>query len=117
MIQKIFFLLFMVGFSACSAQEKLIGKYSNKGKDFFYELELNADSTFILTQKQLEVTSKCQGTWESLSDGLLLLKCSEVKDVIEKLTSGYMSEREKRATVLSRKKIKLQQVVLRRVKG
>lgn len=59
-------LILVVFFVSCKsvAITQHIGKeYYSKGKDYKYDLSLNKDSTFILTQNYFEVNSTCKGKW------------------------------------------------------
>lgn len=106
----------IVFFSSCShaLYRSVKGTYNGSGKDFFYSLSIN-DSSFFLTQKYFEANSTCKGKWQRIPNDTLLLKCDEV-DISAKLQSGYMSEREKKVIVLSRNKIQVGTVILKRVK-
>jgi hypothetical protein len=95
------------------SQSSVRGQYYREGKDYKYDLRLNNDSSFVLTEKYFEVNSTCQGKWQYLSTDTILLKCGE-EDLSAKLQSGYMSDREKKLIVLNNNKIKLGEVVLKR---
>lgn len=90
------------------------GLYGGSGKDFYYSLSID-DSSFILTQKYFEVNSACKGSWLRLTNDTILLRCDDV-DISAKLQSGYISEREKKAVMLSKKKLQIGTVILKRTK-
>lgn len=83
-----------------------------KDKDFpyAYSLQLNDDSTFKLTVRR----ETCQGKWE-LKNGSILLKCSE-EPVDRQISSGYMFKRKHKIEVISTKRLKFNDVILRRKK-
>lgn len=89
------------------------GKYYKLGKDYVYDLSINNDGSFILTQKYFEVNSTCQGKWQRISKDTILLKFDS-STLSEKLLSGYMTEREKKVIVLKKDKLKFDEVILKR---
>lgn len=117
MATKRIFLIISVLLSSCASsfsQRSLVGNYEAKGKDYSYKLELTKDSTFQLTTWHIEVKSGCEGTWRIEGD-TILLQCSSSKP-FEELQGGYMSERERRIAILSSRKLRMDNVELRRVK-
>ncbi|WP_207515617.1 hypothetical protein [Longitalea luteola] len=96
-----------------SVSKDLSGHYFKAGKDYKYSLLLNKDSSFALTQKYLEVYSTCKGKWQYLSTDTILLMCDD-EDLSVKLQSGYMTERKKRVILVTKSKVKLGQVTLKR---
>lgn len=98
--------------SCISYSQNLKGEYYKQGKDFRYELTLN-DSSFILTQKYFEVNSTCNGKWNYVSKDTIFLRCEEV-DKSAKFESGYMNERERKIILISKKKMKLGNVILKK---
>lgn len=93
--------------------QNVFGEYSKRGNDYWYDLTLNKDSSFTLTQKYFEVNSSCHGKWQLLSNDTIWLKC-EQEGLSEQLQSGYMSEREKKLLFLSKNKLKLGETILER---
>lgn len=109
------FLIISVLLSSCASifsQENLVGNYQAKGKDYSYKLKLAKDSTFQLTTWHIEVKSGCDGTWRVVDSETILLQCSAPKP-LEELQGGYMSEREKKVTILSKRKLKMGNVTLK----
>lgn len=101
---------------SCKGLEKGIeGTFVKKSKDYNYTLNINNDSTFSLITQSIYARSGCTGKWELKKD-TLILKCSE-EPFPAQISSGYMNDREKRIRVLSRNKIKYQQIVMRRIKS
>ncbi len=92
--------------------ENLGGVYSKSGKDYNYTLKLNKDSSFYFSQKYYEVNTVCHGIWQ-LSADTILLQCAE-EDLAAKLQRGYMGKRNLKAIVLSKNKLKLGEVLLRK---
>lgn len=111
-----FLLILTIMFASCKSIavfQNMEGQYYKSGKDYQYSLNLNKDSSFILTQKYFEVNSTCRGKWQNLSADTILLKCDVEEDIIAKLQSGYMTEREKKVIVMSKNKLKLGKVILK----
>jgi hypothetical protein len=106
-------IIFLASCKTSSISQTVQGRYYQEGKDYKYDLSLNNDSSFVLTQKYFEVNSTCRGKWQYLSTDTILLKCGE-EDLSAILQSGYMSERERKLLVLSKNKIKIGEVVLKR---
>ena len=108
-------LLVSVLLSSCASsfsQKNLVGNYQAKGKDYSYKLKLAKDSTFQLTTWHIEVKSGCEGTWRVIDNDTILLQCSAPKP-FEELQGGYMSEREKKVSILSKRKLKMGNVTLK----
>lgn len=113
---KNFLFISMIFFASCktvSISQNMQGHYFKQGKDYQYGLTLNNDSSFIFTKKYFEVNSTCQGKWRRMSKDTLILKCGE-DDLSAKLQSGYMTERERKVIVLSKNKLKVDKVILKR---
>ncbi len=109
-------LILIVVFACCKSvaiSQNIDGQYFKAGKDYQYNLSLNKDSSFTLTQKYFEVNSTCKGKWSYLSRDTILLKCDE-EDLSAKLQSGYMTDREKKIVVVSKNKLILGEVKLKR---
>ncbi len=96
--------------------QSMEGEYQKSGKDYKCRLNLNRDSSFILTQKYFEVNSICNGKWQNVSADTILLKCDVEDDITAKLQSGYMTERENKVLVLNKNRLKIGNVVLKRIK-
>lgn len=114
MATKLFFIIPVLLASCASSflQNTLVGNYRAKGKDYSYNLKLVGDSTFQLTTWHIEVTSSCEGTWRMVGDSTILLQCYEPKPA-EKLQGGYMSERERKVTILNNRKLKMGNIELK----
>jgi hypothetical protein len=110
-------LAILIVLASCKSQiasQKIHGNFYKHGGDYIYELRLRSDSTFLLTQQNLDVSQSCEGKWNCLSNDTILLRCFDEKDLITQLSSGYMPERENKVVVLSSKKIKLGQLIMRK---
>ncbi|MFM9951993.1 MAG: hypothetical protein ACKV1O_28945 [Saprospiraceae bacterium] len=106
-------------FASCrtpSVQHSLHGLYFAKGNDFEYSLTLNRDSTFILKLKYQDAVPECSGKWRYLDKDTLDLSCSALNDIAQSLTNGYMSERNRKVKIINQNKLKLGEVVLKKVK-
>ncbi len=106
-------MIFLASCKTVSISQNMQGHYHKEGKDYQYDLTLNNDSTFFFTKKYFEVNSTCQGKWQRISKDTLLLKCGE-EDLSAKLQSGYMTERERKVILLSKSKLKIEKVILKR---
>lgn len=116
MMSKYLLFILIIVLASCrtiSISQNIQGQYYKAGKDYQYDLSLNNDSSFTLTQKYFEVNSTCGGRWQYLSRDTLLLKCYE-ENLSAKLQGGYMTEREKKVIVLGKKKLKIGKVILKR---
>jgi hypothetical protein len=111
----IFSIIILFSCKTISKNRTLDGWYYKEGKDFKYELSLNKDSSFVLSQKYFEVNSGCSGKWRCFMNDTILLKCDEA-DISVKLQSGYLSDREKFIIILSNSKIKIGKVILKKKK-
>lgn len=114
-IAAIFILaLFFWGCKTTSVPRTVVGNYSATGKDYHYELNLQPDSSFTLVLKYFEVRSSCKGKYSFLTNSSILLKCSE-EDAVSQLQGGYMTDRERGIRVLKRNRVRLGDVVLKRI--
>ena len=105
----------MITFLFFSANKMPQGLYVKKGKDYCYSLTLNKnDSTFSFSIESIHARSGCKGNWYIVSD-TLFLEC-ENEPFPAQLTRGYMSDREKKIIILNDKKLKLDEVVMKRTK-
>jgi hypothetical protein len=120
----IYISILILSLLSCKAQkveqEVIYGTFYklNKDKHFSssYTLVLNPDNTFQFIIKVQEGNPQCKGLWEIISNEYILLKCNEVVDVEETLTNAYMSIRENKLTIVSKNKLKYNNVVLKREK-
>jgi hypothetical protein len=111
-------------FLSCKAQkvgqEAIYGTFYKLDKDKHfstsYTLKLNSDSTFSFLIKVKDGQPQCNGTWELVDNEFIHLKCYEITDVTEALSSGYMNQREHKLQVVNRNKLKYKDVVLKRKK-
>lgn len=112
----------MILFLPCKAQkidrETIQGTFyrRNKDRDFSssYTLELHSDGSFLLIEKLFEANPQCKGKWELEDNKFIVLKCNDVNDVVETVTNGYMNKREQKLLIISRNKIRYNDVILKR---
>ncbi|PSL43313.1 hypothetical protein CLV51_1082 [Chitinophaga niastensis] len=117
MKNNILFIVVVI-FTSCrsvAVSQNIAGQYYKSGKDYQYNLILNKDNSFALTQKYFDVNSMCQGKWQYLSADTILLNCGD-EDLSARLERGYMTERQKKIIVLGQNKLKLGAVILKRKK-
>lgn len=100
---------------SCNATKniRIEGVYEKQGKDFLYTLTLNPDGTFLLSKKYFEVNASCNGDW-SKKDDTIILKCAEAESLSEKLSGGYMNQREFRIEIQNENRLKFGKVILER---
>ncbi|MFC1226680.1 hypothetical protein ACFE6N_22945 [Pedobacter sp. BG31] len=101
----------MIVFSSCTINKSIIGNYSKIAKGYSSTLKLNKDSTFVFTEQYLEVNSKCQGKWFFIPPKEILLKCS-AENFPAEISGGDISEREKKVTILSPRKVQIGKIIL-----
>ena len=112
----------MILFLPCKAQkidrETIQGTFyrRNKDRDFSssYTLELHSDGSFLLIEKLFEANPQCKGKWELEDNKFIVLKCNDVNDVVETVTNGYMNKREQKLLIISRNKIRYNDVIFKR---
>lgn len=94
---------------------KFYGKIEGFSKGTYdqYNLELKQDSLFYFNIKIHDASPRCEGVW-SLSNDTLLLRCSNVETITDMLSSGYMNKREHKLKIINNKKLKYEDVVLKR---
>lgn len=114
----VIYIAIVLAMLSCKAQyieqSTINGEFYKLFKDkyfpYAYSLQLNGDSTFKLKVR----VEKCQGKWE-LKNGLILLNCNE-EPYVSRIASGYMFKREHKIEVLSKNRLKFDDVILRRKK-
>lgn len=112
------YLFVLIVFASCRSAytgQVISGEYYSDGKDYKYSLVLEADSTFLLEQQNLDVVTKCQGIWYQVSKDTVLLKCGREASS-RFLSSGYMEDREKKIVLVNKNKIQIGKVFLKRRK-
>jgi hypothetical protein len=115
MIKYLLFLLVIFHYSCVSTRElyDISGVFIKEGKDFRDILRLKNDNTFILEEHSFDVHKKCQGKATIIKPNKILLRCND-EAFPAALGNSYMQDREREVIVLSKKKIKLGNVVLKR---
>lgn len=116
MIKNLLFACAIV-FASCkisSFSQNLQGSYFKEGKDYKYRLKLNNDSSFIFIREYFEANSTCRGKWQFISKDTVLLVCDDV-DLSEKLQRGYMTTRERKVIVMNNSRLKIDNVILKRL--
>lgn len=89
------------------------GYYYKKGKGYRCSVTLNKDSTFLFTKKYFEADSKCNGKWYFLTKDTLLLKCKDAA-LYDELISGYIRERNFKAILINKNKLKVDNITLKK---
>jgi hypothetical protein len=90
------------------------GEYLKSGSDYRDYLKLNADSTFAIEKRSLDVVKKCSGNWKIISGNVIKLICYDEPFPLP-MSSFYMQERERTVSFISKKNIRIDNVVMRRV--
>lgn len=113
-MKKNLLFILIIAFTSCkTVSQSMQGQYYDKGKDYRYDLNLRSDSSFTFSIAVLEGLSTCDGKWHYLSKDIILLSCNE-QNLSAKLQRGYMTERERNVIVLSKNKLKIANVILKR---
>lgn len=120
----IYIVIMMIPLLSCKAQkveqESIYGTFYKLDKDKHfsssYTLILNEDGSFKLLEKHKDGNPQCNGSWEIVNKEYILLKCGEVADAMETLTNAYMSKREHKVEIISKNKLKYNDVILKRKK-
>jgi len=97
---------------SCSAKKTIIGNYEATGKDFQYNLTLNKDSSFFLSEKSFESNPICKGKWHYATKDTLLLSCDSTNNPVEMISSGYMSVRKRKIVIINNNRLKFERVIL-----
>lgn len=105
----------MIILSSCTVNKSIIGNYSKVNKGYKSMLVLKKDSTFVFTEQYFEVDSKCQGKWMFESPEVIVLKC-KTENFPAEISAGYISEREKRVSIISSRKLQIEKVILSKVR-
>lgn len=114
-------LIFCIGCSTYKnvSDDDLIGSFYGlskgqiQGSNTQYDLELKEDSVFILSIKGHDFNPRCDGVWKHTAD-ILILECSDNESIAEKLSNGYMNQREFVIKIKNRNKLKLDNLILKR---
>jgi hypothetical protein len=111
---KYLLLISIIVFTSCRPtfiSQDVQGQFYKEGKDFQYSLDLRRDSSFYFTKKYFDGNSTCRGKWQRLANDTLILKCDD-PDLSAQLQSGYMTERERVVILLSKNRLKVDNVIL-----
>src|SRR5690554_4553171 len=79
--------------------DNLLGKFYaiypglTENTNYRYFLELKKDSTFYFQINLHDASPRCKGLW-SVSNDILLMKCSNVENIGDMLSNAYMNQRE-----------------------
>lgn len=93
----------------------LKGSFSKIGKDYSYKLDIGSDSTFTFGIKVQDARPECTGKILYFLPDSVRLICNE-EDVYAMLGNGYLNERENLVKVISRNKLKVRGINLKRQK-
>jgi hypothetical protein len=84
--------------------------FKNRDFSYAYTLKLNADHTFKFVLR----IETCMGKWELINDSIIL-NCNE-EPIESRISSGYMFQREHELQIISRNRLKYNDIILRRKK-
>ncbi len=125
-MRAIIYSTFIILLSSCASlkQEKIDMSGSfygtsqglHKGSYDQYFLKLKRDSTFVYEYKIHMSRPKCEGRWKFVNSNSIELKCNKAENVTDMLSGGYMNQREYIIKILSKKKLLLNNVKLKRKK-
>jgi len=85
---------------SCKPNKSIFGIYYRVGKDYNYQVELKADSTFYLSKQNFDVNSSCSGKWYMKNKATVALKCNQ-SNVEDQLAKGYLNERSQFAVIIN----------------
>ncbi|WP_291138578.1 hypothetical protein [Flavobacterium sp. UBA7663] len=111
---KLILIFFLLCLASCKSNFPLDGNYKKVGADYQYSLVLNKDSTFTLNKRYFEVNASCNGKWKVNNRNEVLLECVEAS-LIEQLSSGYLNDRSISLQIIKNKKLKLDNVILKKI--
>ncbi|WP_106914781.1 hypothetical protein [Chryseobacterium aurantiacum] len=116
-----YFILCILCISCASAQQvdenSIIGVfYNNKASarnalGYEYTLKLERGNRFSMFQRFQDASPRCDGYWE-LKDGLLLLKCSDIESITDKLSNAYMNQRDFKIKIKNKDKLELNNSII-----
>ena len=106
----------VVSCKSLSDFKSLSGEYYKTGSDHQDSLLLRRDSSFILIFKSFEANSRCTGKWTILAKDTILLRCDD-SDPEETIANNYMSERKRKAIVLDRHNLKIDNIIFQKSEG
>ncbi|MDP2161200.1 MAG: hypothetical protein Q8K02_11995 [Flavobacterium sp.] len=96
----------------------IAGTFYKKGSknkfNYEYGLKISSDGSFLLSYKVHGANAQCDGIWKQSND-TLFLNCNEEKDIALMLSSGYMNKREYVLKIINRDKLRLDDIVLKRI--
>ena len=112
-------LLIMFLFSSCKSQQyafnTLCGTFDGTEGFYYVELKLNQDGTCSLIKTFDLVRNDCYGEWYIHNDSITI-KCNrnpELDDIIKALQGGSQIDGNLELKVLSNKKLKLDDIILK----
>lgn len=117
-LKIVYSLISIIVLFSCSpmVNSQLHGKYKLSKKDSQTTITIMDNGNFLFEQKNLDVSRNCMGKWKSISKDKIVLECDDQsKDVEKVLSSGYMDPLNEEVILISKRKIKMGNLVLKRV--
>ncbi|MDA8693020.1 hypothetical protein N9L92_03080 [Saprospiraceae bacterium] len=104
--------------NSCSpiAYSHIPGEYKTSSKDSKTTITFMESGNFTFIQNNIGVIRTCTGKWELVTARKLKLKCDDQSDDLEKvLSSGYMESLNVEVLLIRKRKIKIGNLVLKRI--
>lgn len=109
---------------SCSVQKEfivknMVGEFYGIAEGFSkntsnqYLLKLKEENLFTLEITGHDYRPKCEGTWVYKNEKIIL-KCTDLENIVTKLSNSYMNKREFIITVHSEDKLELDNMTLKR---
>lgn len=120
-IKHIILTFYIVLFTSCKStsliSDSIEGTYFKKGEDYEFTLIFKENQTFEFNKIFISHSqSSCNGKWSKGEDNTLLLKCDDIKNPSETLSSRYMNKREHIIKVINKDSIELEEgVILKKI--
>ena len=92
--------------------QSIVGKYeakfssNNEHLPAHYYLIINQDKSFHFKLKTLDGSASCTGKWKEVNNELLLFRCNESENLLDKISSGYLGDQTYEVRILNKNKIK-----------
>ncbi len=114
-ISKFFVFVYLLVQISCSPIIHIPGRFASASCDNNTEIEFKANGTFVLTQKSIEIEKSCKGEWCWYLPNRIIINCENELEVIRVLSNGYMETPKDSILIIGKRKIKMGNIILRKV--
>jgi len=115
-VLKIFLFVYLLVQISCSPIIHIPGRFASTSCDNSTEIEFKANGTFVLTQKSIDIEKSCKGEWYWYLPNRIIINCENELELIQVLSSGYMETPKDSILIIDKRKIKMGNIILRKVK-